>query len=164
MLTSVQWYVDASHGADFARPHATTVNHNVSLDGTDLIARVRCPLDACHTTIGLIDCCDAYAFLDQCSAVSRTLGKGERNVGRVGLTVCRQVNSTHHTVNVQVRIHGQCLFRTDRMCFNVKSAGQTRLTVNFFFPCLGEGNGHAAVCFHARGDAGFFLKLHVQIS
>ena len=50
------------------------------------------------------------------------------------------------------------------MRLNVKSAGQTCLTVNFLFPRLSQGNGHTAVCLHACGDAGFFFKLHVQVS
>ena len=105
VLTGVQRNRHAGHVGEVTRPHARTVHHDVCIDGAWLA--VALVIYAGHRAVRLVDARDFDVLNDRCTHLTRAFGQGQSDVCRVTLTVERQVNRRRHTVDVQVRIHGQ---------------------------------------------------------
>ena len=163
VLTGVQWNADTSHSANLSCPHASAVDDHVCFNVATIIAIIGCPLHTCDTTIHLLNGGHPNAFLDHGTAHSCTFGECQCDIGWIGLAIARQMHRANNTVDVEMWVQGLGFFGTDRMSFNVKGTRQTGLAINLFFSGLGEGNGHAAVGFHARRNTGLFFEFHVQV-
>ena len=103
------------------------------------------------------------AFDDFGTVLARALGKCLGDVGGVALAVERQMHCAHHVGHIQMRIHLRDVFGGHFTDIDTKRAGQRGCAVDLFLAFLGQGHGDRTVLLHARGNAGLFLQLGVEL-
>ena len=103
MFASMQRDVHARHTTNGMPPHAATVHHMLCFNRARL-AVFALPTDARHAAPILVDIRDKIPLLHQSSILAGTFGKRMRDVGRIALTIERQVNAAFDPLDVEMFI------------------------------------------------------------
>ena len=162
MFTGLQRHVGIQHAPHLVAPHARAVDHHIT-GNVPLIAGFVLPSDPCNPTTVAGDACDLGAFGHHRALLARALGHGQRDIGRISLTVSGQPDTAGYVIDIDMFVARLDLGRGQFLHRDPKGTGHGGITVQLLQTFISERDRNRTHLPHPCGNASFRLKPHVKL-
>ena len=157
VFTGVQRNIYARHLTHFVAPHACAVDHHVSRDMALLLPVVRDPVDPRDATTLPFHAGDLHPFFDHRTVHPRAFGEGQRNVGGIGLTICRQPDTALHVFQADMLVALFDFSWAQLFHRHVKRAGHSGIAIELLKTIFCQSDRDRPDLAHPGGDFCFFF-------
>ena len=123
----------------------------------------RLPVDAGDAPAGGGHRRHLHLLDDARAARPRALGERQRDVGRIGLPVLRQMHAGDDALDVEVRVHRRDLGGRQLVHLDVEGAGHRREPQDLLAPLVAQRHRHRAALAEAGGEPGLGLEPGVEV-
>ena len=161
MLAGMKRHRDIRHPANLMRPHARTIDNMLAFY-RDSLATLR-GNHAAHPAILLVDRIYPGMFDDRGTHGARTLGKCQRDIGRICLAVLLNPDSPGYIADFKMRIAVLRLGGRNLFDSNAIGTRHRGIAIQLFLALGSQRHGNGTGCPHTGGNAGFRLEIEIKI-